>query len=137
MNRPERLESARDTDWVNKYKGKRIVRGYRKRFGVDILCAITELRMLGVHISQEYEEHARRSVEDAAEARRKRKAKRKEFDTPDDIFESDENFSLIAGYTSGGLPYGLTWDQWDPNEDCSLNTQNESTETNYNGYLTF
>jgi len=131
MNRQERLRSAKDTDWVNKYEGKRIVRSYRKRFGVDILCAITELRMLGVPISQEYEEQARRSVEDAAEARRKRKAKRKEFDTPEDIFESDENFSFIAGYTSGGLPYGLTWEQWDPNEDCSLNTQDEIPATNH------
>ena len=126
MSRRERLESARATDWVNKYEGKRIVRSYRKRFGVDILCAITELRMLGVHVSQEYEEQVRRSVEDAAKARERRKAQGRELFTPEDIFESDENFSFIAGYTSGGLPYGLTWEQWDPNEDCSLNQQNES-----------
>ncbi|MEF8942925.1 MAG: hypothetical protein V5B78_09065, partial [Desulfohalobiaceae bacterium] len=114
-----------DTDWVNKFEGKRIVRGYRKRFGVNILCAITELRMLGVHISQDYEEQARRSVEDAAEARRKRKAERKELDTPGDILECDETFSYIAGYTPGGVPFGVTWEQWDPNEDCSLNTEND------------
>jgi hypothetical protein len=23
--------------------------------------------------------------------------------------EQDENFYLIAGYTDGGVPYGLTW----------------------------
>jgi hypothetical protein len=131
MSRRERLASARDTDWVNKFKGKRIVRGYRKRFGVDILCAITELRMLGVHISQEYEEQARRSVEDAAKARRKSKAKRKEFDPSDDFFESDETFSFIAGYTSGGFPYGLTWEQWDPNDDCSNNIHFEVPETHH------
>lgn len=25
--------------------------------------------------------------------------------------DSDENFYLIAGYTSGGAPYGITWEQ--------------------------
>ena len=35
----------------------------------------------------------------------------------------DENFSFIAGYTSGGAPYGLTWDEYNPAED----DQNKST----------
>ncbi|MEF8824418.1 MAG: hypothetical protein V5A74_09930, partial [Desulfohalobiaceae bacterium] len=126
-----------DTDWVNRFEGKRIVRGYRKRFGVNILCAITELRMLGVHISQEYEEQARRSVEDAAEARRKRKAERKELDTPGDILECDETFSYIAGYTPGGVPFGVTWEQWDPNEDCSLNTENDWSGTDRDDEVPF
>lgn len=25
--------------------------------------------------------------------------------------DSDENFAFIAGYTSGGLPYGITWEE--------------------------
>lgn len=25
--------------------------------------------------------------------------------------DSDESFYLIAGYTSGGAPYGITWEQ--------------------------
>lgn len=29
--------------WLPKYVGKHIVKGYRKHFGVDIMCAITEL----------------------------------------------------------------------------------------------
>ena len=137
MNRRQRLRSAQNTDWVNRFEGKRIVRGYRKRFGVDPLCAITELRMLGVHISQDYEEQARRSVEDAAEARRKRKAEHKELDTPDAILECDENFSSIAGYTSGGMPYGVTWEQWDPSEDSSPNLQNEWPGTNHDDEAPF
>jgi hypothetical protein len=31
--------------------------------------------------------------------------------------DNDANFSFIAGYTSGGVPYGLTWDEYDPNLD--------------------
>ena len=26
-------------------------------------------------------------------------------------FEGDENFAFIAGYTSGGLPYGITHEE--------------------------
>ena len=29
--------------------------------------------------------------------------------------DSDANFSFIAGYTSGGAPFGLTWEEYDPN----------------------
>lgn len=37
--------------------------------------------------------------------------------------DSDANFSFIAGYTSGGVPYGLTWDEYNP----KLDDQNKIT----------
>lgn len=36
------------------------------------------------------------------------KIRRREFE---DIIESDETFAFIAGYTSGGAPYGATWEE--------------------------
>jgi len=27
--------------------------------------------------------------------------------------DQDENFAFIAGYTSGGAPYGVTWEEWE------------------------
>lgn len=39
----------------------------------------------------------------------KRKKKQQEFE--EKLFESDENFAFIAGYTSGGAPYGITWEE--------------------------
>lgn len=27
------------------------------------------------------------------------------------LLDQDENFYYIAGYTSGGAPYGITWEQ--------------------------
>lgn len=39
------------------------------------------------------------------------------------VEDSDANFSFIAGYTSGGAPYGLTWDEYNP----TLDDQNKST----------
>jgi hypothetical protein len=53
MSRRSRLQSARDTDWVSNFSGKKIIKSYRKRYGVDILCAIKELRLLGVSIDEE------------------------------------------------------------------------------------
>jgi len=48
MTRQGRLSLARATRWVEKYEGKHIIKSYGKWFGVDPLCAIVELRMLGV-----------------------------------------------------------------------------------------
>lgn len=36
------------------------------------------------------------------------KKRKQEFD---DVIESDETFAFIAGYTSGGFPYGVTWEE--------------------------
>jgi hypothetical protein len=44
MRRPARLMAA--VKWRAGYGGKNIVRGYARWFGVDLVCAITELRML-------------------------------------------------------------------------------------------
>lgn len=38
-----------------------------------------------------------------------RKKKQEEFG--DGLFESDDTFTFIAGYTSGGAPYGVTWEE--------------------------
>jgi hypothetical protein len=27
-------------------------------------------------------------------------------------YDQDEHFAFIVGYTSGGFPYGLTWEEW-------------------------
>lgn len=29
----------------------------------------------------------------------------------EDVIESDETFAFIAGYTSGGVPYGVAWEE--------------------------
>lgn len=30
-----------------------------------------------------------------------------------ELFEQDENFYFIAGYTDGGFPYGITWEEYE------------------------
>lgn len=73
MNQKQRLQAARGTSWIQKYSGKNPVQGYRKWFGVDIVCAITELKLLGVKIDPEYEVQVRRSVAQIALRRQARK----------------------------------------------------------------
>lgn len=51
--------------------------------------------------------------------RKTNKNKRRKKRNIDDFqIEQDENFSFIAGYTSGGFPYGNPWEETD-------NEQNE------------
>lgn len=42
----------------------------------------------------------------------KKNHKRKKQTDPElALLEQDENFYFIAGYTSGGAPYGITWEE--------------------------
>jgi hypothetical protein len=52
MKRQARLESART--WLVKFSGKNVVRSYAKWFGVDLLCAVKELSLLGVAVDPAY-----------------------------------------------------------------------------------
>ncbi|MBK7074575.1 MAG: hypothetical protein IPH44_19990 [Myxococcales bacterium] len=71
MRRPARLATA--ARWLASYGGKHVVHGYARWYGVDRLCAIKELRLLGVAVSQEYESQIRGTLERRAEARRLRR----------------------------------------------------------------
>lgn len=73
------------------------------------MCAIIELRMLGFEISEDRLNKAKEKIADKAEARRKRKEQQQE---PEALYnDCDENFYYIAGYTSNGVPFGVTWEQ--------------------------
>lgn len=30
-----------------------------------------------------------------------------------EVLEQDENFYFIAGYTEGGFPFGITWEEYE------------------------
>jgi predicted membrane metal-binding protein len=107
--RERRLSSA--INWIKIYVGKNIVKGYSKKYSVDKLCAVKELRMIGVEISEEYEKQLVNSMEALRQQRLSFKKKRE--DKLNDLggFDSDENFAMIMGYTSGGFPYGITHEE--------------------------
>lgn len=115
-----RLLSAKE--WTKTYNGNNIVKGYSKKYGVDKLCAIKELRIIGIEISEEYEKQVRQSLEALRKSKQLKKVEKEAEVNSISGWESDENFAVIVGYTSGGFPYGLTHDEWD---DLNNNTEIE------------
>jgi NMD protein affecting ribosome stability and mRNA decay len=106
--RIQRLEAAKK--WIPTCRDDDLVRRYKKWFGVTDVCAVLELRMLGVDIPDARLEQARRHEHDRAghNARRKQKRARRAG-----FVESDETFAFIVDYTEGGAPYGVTWAEWE------------------------
>lgn len=111
MKRCGRLASARH--WMPTYEGKNIVRGYARWFGVDHLCAVKELRILGVTVDPAYvamlECTARNKGVARAKARARREAEAEASRRA--CIDQDENYYFIAGYTGWGFPYGITWEE--------------------------
>lgn len=127
MNRNSRLQSAKH--WIPKYEGKNIVKGYSKYYSVDKLCAVKELEMLGIETDLEYIKRLKQSKADKQRAREERK-RRKEEELEME-FDSDDTFSFIAGYTSGGAPYGIRWDEVEEEsyeDDCHGDIESEESE---------
>lgn len=56
----------------------------------------------------------------------KRKKKQKAYE--ENLFELDDTFAFIAGYTSGGAPYGITWEEMEEIE----RKENKEMKKQYN-----
>ena len=97
LKRKLRLESAQN--WISRYTGKNIVKGYSNWFGVDLICSIKELRMKGVIIDEDYEKQVIKSME--------AKTSTQHINSNITDEHSDINFKFIARNTSGGAPYGI------------------------------
>ena len=109
--------------WVAAYDGTPyggdIVKAYRKKFAVDRMKAVEELQLLGVPLTKEQIDREKAAVKAYQELQRAKKAKRKRtreqgrIQKGDLLFfeDQDDIFYYIAGYTSGGAPYGITWEE--------------------------
>jgi hypothetical protein len=111
MTRRGRLSAARATRWVEQYKGKDIVASYANWFAVDPLCAVIELRILGVTIDAERESRMKATIEARTTERKRRQELRAQAQLEQLPPDSDETFAFIAGYTSAGAPYGITFEE--------------------------
>jgi FtsZ-binding cell division protein ZapB len=131
LKRDGRLQAA--VHWLPKYEGENIVKGYSKHFAVDKLCAINELQMLGYEIDPEYIKVLKATLEGEQKARERRREIQKEkkmLEENADLW-SDETFSFIAGYTSGGVPYGIRWDDENETEEDAFRDDEEFLESEY------
>ena len=114
---------AKAEKWVSEYDGTPyggdIIKAYRKKFAVDCMKAVAELQMLGVSLTKEQIDREKAAVKAYQDIQRDKKAKRKRLreqkrmrkDIPVFHEDQDETFYYIAGYTSGGAPYGVTWEE--------------------------
>lgn len=114
---------AKAEKWVVEYDGTPyggdIIKAYRKKFAVDRMKAVAELQLLGVSLTNEQIDREKEAVKAYQELQRVKKAKRKMIreqkrmkkDNPVFHEEQDDTFYYIAGYTSGGAPYGVTWEE--------------------------
>jgi hypothetical protein len=114
MNRSQRLKSAKR--WLETFEGENVIRAYLKRYGVDWLCAIKELQLLRIALDPACIQKLEQTVRSEIQANRKRKLEKraaveKKVHQASKYSDSDENFCFIAGYTAGGTPYGITWEQ--------------------------
>lgn len=125
LKKDRRLQSAES--WINDYKGKSIISGYAKWFGVDKVCAIRELKTLGVVIPESIENQIIASLKTKQEQKLKQKQEDEKLSTF--LVESDSDFGFIAGYTTGGIPYGLTHDEMAQiTENGKTNTEDDKIE---------
>lgn len=111
MTRDGRLSAAKATRWVDQYKEKDVVAGYANWFGVDLPCAVMELRLLGVTIDADRESQIKATIEARAAARKRRQELRAQAEPEQLPLDSDETFAFIARYRSGGAPYGITFEE--------------------------
>jgi len=110
-NKKQRLQLAKK--WIPTYEGKNLERGYKKWFGVDFICALTELEMLGYEVDPKYKEQILKQEEAKRKVAKERKKRKEEERFKNEVPWQDENFYFIAGYTSGGAPYGITWEEYE------------------------
>jgi hypothetical protein len=96
MKRPQRLESAKS--WLETYEGNKVVRDYRRCYGVSWDVAFVELAMLQVPIDPEYKEQVlQTAAAEAAIKRRKRSRLRAQRANVWSEYEDDETALERAG----------------------------------------
>jgi hypothetical protein len=112
MKRPQRLESAKS--WLETYEGNKVVKAYRKRYGVDFECAFTELEMLGVPIDPDYKERVLETVAAQAAAKRQKRARERAQRADVSIAYADDEAALERAGEC------VSCDQFRPLDDLGL-----------------
>jgi RimJ/RimL family protein N-acetyltransferase len=107
LNRESRIARARN--WLPAYEGTRAVRAYRRKFHVDTVCAVRELREIGYEFKPGYVDSLLKAEAARVERLKAEKEEKRLTERHDDW--QDGRFCFIAGYTSGGAPYGVTWEE--------------------------
>lgn len=112
LTKPERqeLRLRKARQWILTYEGQHIVRAYRKRFHLDYTCALHDLEAVGA-LSPEKLANLKAAEEIRLQKKREERERKAEQAFYEPSSDSDDTFFFIAGYTSGGAHYGVTWQE--------------------------
>ena len=107
----QRIRKARQ--WLTTYEGspKKITKHYRERFHLDTMTAIRDLQEIGVEFTQEYLDAVKHSEEERIRQKHAGEAAKRQSELAEEYSDCDGRFAYIAGYTDGGAPFGLTWEE--------------------------
>lgn len=107
-NQPKRHRYKREHRLANAWKikdqldsVKSRIKHYAKYYSINLKTAAIELRMLDYSLTEKEIQGMEQAIK-AEELRQKRRLQKLEEENVD----WDEGFSFIAGFTSGGAPYG-------------------------------
>ena len=106
MNRQARLQLARH--WLARFTGKKVIRSYATWFGVDWMCAVKELEILGVKLDQSYVNKPRWTLVERGKNKNRPTPVEATWDEGYGVFR-DDDFAYIAGHTPAGFAFGVTW----------------------------
>ena len=85
-------------------------KGYEERIQRDIQSGITLETLMSKGHKKTPEEKVAVAKQKKQQRRAKRKKEARDNVTKEEILQDDQ-FFFIAGYTSGGAPYGVTWEE--------------------------
>lgn len=96
--------------WVSQYAGQHLIKGYRHHFGVDKMTAIRDLYEIGA-IDQNCFEILLKQETERLVVLQRRKEETEVTEWKRQHEHQNDQFYFIAGYTPGGAPYGVTWEE--------------------------
>jgi len=105
LKKEVRIAKARS--WLPTYEGTKVVKAYRKKFHVDVICAVRELQEIGHEFSPGYVDCVLKSETARIASLQRKKEDQRLVELYNE--DQDDQFFYIAGYTSGGAAYGVTW----------------------------
>lgn len=114
---PQAVRLEKSAKWVETYVGDNLLKDYRKKFATDRMQTVDDLQKLGASLTPEQIDREKRAVQAHQQQLKRRKAKRrarrKAAKEPFSSFheDQDDTFFYIAERTSGGAPYGVTWEE--------------------------
>lgn len=111
--RRQRLREGRRR--LKGYTGDRPIQTYARWFHLDLATALGDVRKMGVRIPAANLEQVIETLRERSGSAPRPRGRKAEASPGGESFgvDFDDNFAFIAGHTSGGAPFGVTWDEMD------------------------